>query len=57
MNPNKERKSAKLSRSRTCVVSGCSNGDYQLSLWKSKVCNLHGVTHQQPPCDCKPPFK
>ena len=57
MNPNKERKSAKLSRSRTCVVSGCSNGDYQLSLWKSKVCNLHGVTYQQPPCDCKPPFK
>ena len=38
-------KSRPRKRSTTCAVIGCSNSDYQLDLWKEKICDVHHVAN------------
>jgi len=50
-------RSAKRCRSRTCVVTGCSNGDYRLSKWKEVFCKVHKVIRGNEMCTCQAPFQ
>ena len=42
----------------TCVVKGCSNGSYDLSMWKRRQCQLEEHNKEiHELCRCEPPYK
>lgn len=49
--------SSKRTRSRTCVVSACASGDYNLCKWKETFCKDHKTLFGNDNCTCKPPYE
>jgi len=49
--------SSKRTRSRTCVVSACARGDYNLCKWKETFCKDHKTLFGNDNCTCKPPYE
>ena len=52
---NKPRPSASRSRSRTCAVVNCPNGDYRFSKWEEEQCVEHNMLYKH--CPCEPIFQ
>lgn len=41
-----------------CAVVGCHSSTFQLNKWKSSLCEIHGVLHENwTVCSCTPPFQ